>query len=244
MDLDLDALVWPGRHQPVFAANGMVATSQPLAAWVGLDVLRDGGNAVDAALATAAALTVVEAPTSSVGGDAFALVWDGERLHGLNGSGRAPAGLSAEVLRGQGHEAMPERGWLTVTVPGVPAAWRDLHARFGKLPFARLIDPARDYAEHGHPVSPISAWHWQWEVDEEHPKLHGDEVAGFMGLYAPAGRAPRVGEIWRSREMARSLELIGESNGDTLYTGEIAEQIARFAEASGGLISAEDLASA
>lgn len=126
MHLDLDALIWPGRHQPVFAANGMVATSQPLAARVGLDVLRDGGNAVDAA---------------------FALVWDGERLHGLNGSGRAPAGLSAAVVRGQGYDAMPERGWLTVTVPGVPAAWQDLHARFGKLPFARLLEPVRNYAD-------------------------------------------------------------------------------------------------
>ncbi len=243
MELNLQDLVWPGRNQPVFAAAGMVATSQPLAARVGIDVLRDGGNAVDAAVATAAALTVVEAPTSSAGGDAFALVWDGQRLHGLNGSGRAPAGLTAEVVRGQGHDAMPERGWLSVTVPGVPAAWRDLHARFGRLPFARLIEPARDYAERGHPVSPISAWHWQWEVEEEHPKLRGAEVAGFIGLYAPGGRAPRVGEIWRSEEMAHSLRLIGETNGDTVYTGDIAERIVRFAEATGGVIGPADLAS-
>ncbi len=243
MHLDLDALVWPGRHQPVLAMNGMVAASQPLVSSVGLAVLREGGNAVDAAVAMGAATTVVEPATSSIGGDAFALVWDGERLHGLNGSGRAPAGLSAEIMRRQGHAAMPERGWLTVTVPGVPAAWRDLHARFGKLPFARLIEPARDYAEHGHPVSPISAWHWQWEVEEEHPKLRGDEVAGFTDLYAPAGRAPRVGEIWRSQEMAHSLDLIAESHGDTVYTGEIAERIVRFAAATGGVIAAEDLAS-
>lgn len=243
MHLDLEALVWPGRHQPVFAASGMVATSQPLAARVGLDILLDGGNAVDAAVATAAALTVVEAPTSSVGGDAFALVWDGERLHGLNGSGRAPQRLSAEEVRKRGHDGMPERGWLSVTVPGVPAAWRDLHARFGRLPFARLIDPAREYAERGHPVSPISAWHWQWEVTEEHPKLRGEEVAAFMGLYAPGGHAPRVGEIWRSAEMAESLDLIAQSNGDAVYTGEISERVVRFAAATGGLISADDLAS-
>lgn len=242
MHLDLDALVWPGRNQPVFAMNGMVAASQPLVSSVGLAVLREGGNAVDAAVAMGAATTVVEPATSSIGGDAFALVWDGERLHGLNGSGRAPAGLSADVVRGQGHDAMPERGWLTVTVPGVPAAWRDLHARFGTLPFARVIEPARDYARRGHPVSPISAWHWQWQVEEEHPKLRGAEVAGFMDLYAPAGRAPRVGEIWRSAEMAHSLSLIAESHGDTVYTGEIAERIVRFAEATGGLIAAEDLA--
>ena len=243
MDLDLAALVWPGRNQPVLASQGMVATSQPLAAGVGLDVLRDGGNAVDAAVATAAALTVVEAPTSSVGGDAFALIWDDQRLHGLNGSGRTPAGLTADVVRRHGHGAMPDRGWITVTVPGVPAAWRDLHTRFGKLPFERLIEPARDYAERGHPVSPISAWHWQWEVEEEHPKLDGDEIGGFMPLYAPDGHAPRVGELWRSQDMAASLGLIAESRGDTVYTGEIAERIVGFAGATGGLLAAEDLAS-
>lgn len=242
MHLDLDALVWPGRHQPVFAMNGMVAASQPLVSSVGLAVLREGGNAVDAAVAMGAAATVLEPATSSIGGDAFALVWDGERLHGLNGSGRAPVGLSADAVRRQAHDAMPERGWLTVTVPGVPAAWRDLHSRFGKLPFGRLIGPARDYAEHGHPVSPISAWHWQWEVEEEHPKLRGDEIAGFMDLYAPSGRAPRVGDIWRNQGMAHSLDLIAESSGDTVYTGEIAERIVRFAESTGGVIAADDLA--
>ena len=243
MLLNLDELVFPGRHQPVFAANGIVATSQPLAAGIGVEILREGGNAADAAVAMAAALTVVEAPTSSIGGDAFALVWDGERLHGLNGSGRAPSALTAEVVREHGYDAMPERGWLPVTVPGVPAAWRDLHQRFGKLSFPRLIGPAGDYAERGHPVSPISAWHWQWEVDEEHPKLRGDEVAGFVDLYAPGGRAPRVGEIWRSQEMADSLRLIAETNGDAVYTGEIAERIVSFAEATGGLVAAGDLAS-
>jgi len=242
MELNLRDLVWPGRNQPVLAAQGMVATSQPLAARVGLDILRDGGNAVDAAVATAAALTVVEAPTSSVGGDAFVLVWDGARIHGLNGSGRAPQRLNAEVVRKRGHDAMPERGWLTVTVPGVPAAWRDLHARFGRLPFGVLMEPAREYAERGFPVSPISAWHWQWEVEEEHPKLGGDEVARFMELYGPTGRAPDVGEIWSSPDMARSLDLIAQSQGDTVYTGEIADRIVQFAAATGGLISSEDLA--
>lgn len=243
MPLDLDELVWPGRHQPVFAANGVVATSQPLAAGVGVAILREGGNAVDAAVAMAAALTVVEAPTSSLGGDAFALVWDGERLHGLDGSGRTPSALSAEVVRTRGYDAMPERGWLPVTVPGVPAAWRDLHRRFGRLPFAQLLEPASDYAGRGHPVSPISAWHWQWEVDEEHPKLRGDEVAGFVRLYTPGGRAPRVGEIWRSRELAGSLRLIAETHGDAVYTGELAERIVGFAGATGGLLAAGDLAS-
>jgi gamma-glutamyltranspeptidase/glutathione hydrolase len=241
--LNLDELVWPGRNQPVFAANGIVATSQPLAAQVGIDVLRDGGNAVDAAVAMGAAATVVEPATSSIGGDVFALVWDGARLHGLNGSGRAPTRLTAEAVRRQGHESIPEHGWLPVTVPGAPAAWRDLHERFGKLPFARLIEPAASYAERGHPVSPISVWHWRWQVEEVHPRLEGDEFAAFLELFAPDGTPPRVGDIWRSADMAHSLRLIAETKSQALYCGELAERIVAFARATGGYLTDADLES-
>jgi len=243
MDLDLDALVWPGRNQPVLAANGVVATSQPLAARAGLDVLRDGGNAVDAAVAMGAALTVVEPATSSIGGDSFALVWDGEKLHGLNGSGRAPLGLTADEVRGQGHETIPDHGWLPVTVPGTPAAWRDLHRRFGTLPFPRLLQPAVRYAEEGHPVSPISVWHWRWQVEEVHPGLTGAAFAAFLDLLAPAGAAPQVGEIWSSPDMAATLRLISGTDADTVYRGEIAERIVDFSEATGGYLKGEDLES-
>jgi gamma-glutamyltranspeptidase / glutathione hydrolase len=241
MQLDLDSLVWPGRNQPVLAANGMVATSQPLAAQVGLAVLRDGGTAVDAAVAMAAAATVVEPATSSIGGDAFALVWDGERLHGLNGSGRAPAALSAAKLRGLGHETMPEHGWLAVTVPGAPAAWKDLHDRFGRLPFGRLLEPALRYAQEGHPVSPISVWHWRYQVDEVHPGLSGDEFAAFGDLVAPGGVTPGVGDLWRSEDMARTLRLIAETGAETIYRGTIAERIVAFSRATGGFLAREDL---
>jgi gamma-glutamyltranspeptidase / glutathione hydrolase len=243
MQIDLERLVWPGRNQPVLAANGMVATSQPLAARVGLDVLRDGGNAVDAAVAMGAALTVVEPATSSIGGDAFALVWDGRRLHGLNGSGRAPAALAADRLRTAGHETVPEHGWPSVTVPGAPAAWRDLHDRFGRLPFSRLLEPAIRYAEEGHPVSPISVWHWRWQVAEVHPELSGPEYAAFADLYAPGGSAPSVGDIWRSDDMARTLRLIAETAAAVMYRGEVAERIVEFAEATGGYLQPGDLES-
>jgi gamma-glutamyltranspeptidase / glutathione hydrolase len=239
--MDLEPLVWPGRNQPIIAANGMVATSQPLAAQVGLRVLQDGGNAVDAAVAMAAAATVVEPATSSLGGDAFALIWDGGRLHALNGSGRAPAGISVDLMRRQGHDAVPEHGWPSVTVPGVPACWRDMHQRFGSLPLTRLLEPAAAYAEGGHPVSPISVWHWRWQVDEVHPQVSGEEVAGFLELFAPAGRAPRVGEIWRNVDMARSLRLIAATDAEAVYRGEIAERIVRFAATTGGWISRDDL---
>ncbi|HWH24410.1 MAG TPA: gamma-glutamyltransferase family protein [Candidatus Limnocylindria bacterium] len=229
-------------RQPVYAPNGVVATSQPLATQVGLDMLRRGGNAVDAAVAMGIAATVVEPTTSSIGGDAFALVWDGRRLHGLNGSGRSPAGLSAAVFERAGLTAVPSKGWLSVTVPGAPAAWRDLHARFGRLPFERLCAPAIEYAERGFPVSPMLARGWARLVEEVHAGLRGPEYTGFGGVFAPEGRAPRVGERWASKEMARTLRLIAASGGEEFYLGEIARRIVDFAQASGGFISAHDLA--
>lgn len=241
MQLDLDPLVWPGRNQPVFAPSGVVATSQPLATQAGLDILRNGGTAVDAAIATAAVLTVVEPACTSIGGDAFALVWDGTQLHGLNGSGRSPSRLSAEQVHQRGHTTIPDHGWLPVTIPGAPAAWRDLHQRFGKIPFRRLLEPAVAYAERGHPASPISVWHWRWQVEQVHPRLRGEEFAAFADLYAPGGTPPRVGELWRSPDMARSLQQIAETNGDTFYTGDIAARIVDFAQSTNGFISQEDL---
>jgi len=151
---------YPSRRMPVLAARGVVATSEPLAAQAGLSMLRQGGNAVDAALATAIALTVVEPTSNGIGGDAFALVWDGTTLHGLNGSGRAPATHTPELFARQGLDAVPAAGWLPVTVPGAPATWRDLHARFGKLPFTTLFEPAIAYAAEGYPVGPVTAQGW------------------------------------------------------------------------------------
>src|SRR5687768_7592377 len=130
---------YASRRMPVIAPRGVVATSEPLAAQAGLSMLQAGGNAVDAALATAIALTVVEPTSNGIGSDAFALVWDGGTLHGLNGSGRSPGGATLEALRASGHTEMPQRGWWTVTVPGAPRAWFDLHQRFGRLPFADLF---------------------------------------------------------------------------------------------------------
>jgi gamma-glutamyltranspeptidase / glutathione hydrolase len=242
VNIDLESLVFPGKHQPVFAPHGAVATSQPLAAQAGLDVLKRGGNAVDAALATAITLTVVEPGSNGMGGDAFALVWDGDRLHGLNGSGRSPQRLSLDIATSRGYQSMPNHGWLTVTVPGAPGAWRDLHQRFGNLPFRALFEAAIEYAEHGHPVSPISRWGWDYAVTEIHPQLSGEEFSALLPLFAPQGRAPAVGEIWRSPEMARSLRLIAETKAHEFYHGEIAERAAAFAEHTGGFLTREDFA--
>jgi len=244
--LDLERLVFPGRHQPVFAPHGVVATSQPLATQAGLATLRRGGNAVDAALAAAITLAVVEPASSGIGGDAFALVWDGAQLHGLNGSGRAPAALTMDALRerngGTLPEAMPDLGWGAVTVPGAPAAWRDLSQRFGRLPFASLFETAIGYAEEGYPVSPISRWTWRYALEEDHSALSGAEFAGLSDVFAPGGRVPQVGDLWRSAELAASLRQIAETNAEAFYRGALAERIVAFAAQTGGYLMADDLA--
>src|SRR5665647_2855037 len=152
---------YPSRRSTVFAKNGMVATSQSLAAQAGLAILRQGGNAVDAAVATAACLTVVEPTSNGIGGDAFALVWMKDRLHGLNSSGPAPMALTLDTVLQKGYKEMPTNGWLPVNVPGAPAAWAELVSRFGKLSLADVLAPAIEYAECGYPVSPIISRQWQ-----------------------------------------------------------------------------------
>jgi gamma-glutamyltranspeptidase / glutathione hydrolase len=231
-----------GPRHPVYAAGGMVATSQPLAAQAGLEILHSGGNAVDAALAAAITLTVVEPASCSLGGDAFALVWDGHQLHGLNGSGRAPSLLTLDHLRTRYGHAMPDRGWPVVTVPGAPAAWRDLHQKFGRLPFARLFEPAIAYAERGFPVSTIAQYGWQWSQIKLRRALSEAEYQHWATIFAPSGRVPQVGEVWRSPDMARTLWQVAETNAEAYYRGALAEIMVRHSERSGGFFTADDLA--
>ncbi|MGE5292517.1 MAG: gamma-glutamyltransferase family protein [Micromonosporaceae bacterium] len=233
-------------RKPLYAPRGAVATSQPLAASAGFGVLRRGGNAVDAAIATAITLTVVQPASNHVGGDLFALVWDGDRLHGLNGSGRAPATLLADTVRGLGHERVPFLGWLPVTVPGAPRAWRDLHDRFGSLPFGDLFLDAITYAETGYPVSPTAAHGWQGQVRQAQNSLaqglSGPELQGFLPMFAPGGHAPQAGEIWRSTELAATLRRLAATGAEDFYTGETASHTTAFAARTGGFLSAADLA--
>jgi gamma-glutamyltranspeptidase/glutathione hydrolase len=228
------------RRSPIFARRGLVATSQPLAAQAGLAILRQGGNAADAALATAIALTVIEPCSNGIGGDAFALVWDGQKLHGLNGSGRAPAALTIERVKKLGHQSLPEHGWLPVTVPGAPAAWRDFHSRFGKLTFEKLFEPAIEYAEQGYPVSPMVAW--QAAATNVFGLLKSPEFQGWMETFAPSGRAPGIGEVWKSPSHAMTLRRIAQSKSEDFYEGALAKGIAEFAKKTGGFITEADLA--
>jgi len=188
---------YPSQRMPVFARN-VVATSQPLAAQAGLQMIINGGNAVDAALACAIALTVVEPTSNGIGGDAFALVWDGHELHGLNGSGHSPKGWTPE--RYAGLREMPFLGWDSVTVPGAVDAWDALSKRFGKLPFVDLFSPAIDYARNGFVVSPITAQRWADAAELYY------EFPDFGQTFLPGGRAPRCGEVFRCPDQARTLE--------------------------------------
>lgn len=221
------------RRAPIYARN-MVATSQPLAAQAGIQAFKDGGNAVDAALATAIALTVVEPSGCGLGSDAFAIVWDGKQLHGLNASGRSPQGWTAD--RFSGLEKMPKHGWESVTVPGVVSAWRDLSAKFGKLPFPKLFEAAIDYANNGFPVSPAVAERWSDDA-----KLLSNQP-GFREGFLTFGRPPLPGELFRNQPLAQSLTAIANSNGDDFYHGELAGKIAAFAREHNAVLSKEDLA--
>jgi gamma-glutamyltranspeptidase / glutathione hydrolase len=242
MPFDFSILKKPTlNRKPLFASNGVVATSHHLASQAGLTALKQGGNAVDAALAAAITLTIVEQSSCDVGGDLFALVWDGSTLHGLNGSGRAPAGLTSEEVRRQGYATMPDQGWLSVTVPGVPAAWSDLHQRFGKLPFAELFAPAIEYAEKGHPISPMVFWNLSWGVEVIHAKLQGEEYQGFEAVFVPGGRVPQIGEVWRNPDLAETFRRLAQSHAQDFYTGEIARKIAAFSADTGGVLTLSDL---
>ncbi|WP_413740372.1 gamma-glutamyltransferase family protein [Sodalis sp. RH14] len=232
---------YPTVRAPLFARN-VVATSHPIAAQAGNSVLLDGGNAVDAAIAAAATLTVVEPCSNGLGSDAFAMVWDGARLHGLNASGPAPASWDLAHFRrrhgedGNGMAKRPERGWDSVTVPGAVAGWTALHQRFGRLPFERLMQTAIDVAERGVTIAPIVAAKWRAAVTI----LAGQP--GFADAFMPGGRAPEIGEKFVFPAAARSLRLLARQGGRAFYEGEIAEKIVAWSQASGGSLTRGDLA--
>ena len=239
----MDPLIYryPSRRSVVYGQRGMVCTSQPLAAQAGLEILKQGGNAVDAAIATAIAMTVMEPVSCGVGGDAFALVWMKNKLYGLNASGPAPKGVSAEELRAAGNETVPLRGWAPVTVPGQPSGWIKLSRRFGKLPFAVLFGPAIRYAREGHPVAPVISWQWSNQY-RLFSKFTDPCFAHWGETFAPKGRAPLAGEIWGSPALARTLEELAQSECESFYRGPLAAKIDAFSRQTGGWLRAEDLA--
>lgn len=225
---------YPSRRSSVLAEN-MVATSQPLAAQAGLSMLARGGNALDAALAAAMTLTVVEPTGNGVGSDAFCILWDGKELHGLNASGRSPAGWTPE--RFAGLSGMPERGWDSVTVPGAVSSWVELSNRFGKLDFATLFEPAVRYADAGFTVSPVIAELWRRGADVL------SKQPGFADNFLRDGSTPRAGERFVNRPLAETLRQIAETKGDAFYRGALAEKIAAFSAKHKGVLTVDDMAS-
>jgi len=223
----------------VFAQHGMVATSHPLATQIGLDVLKQGGTAVDAAIAANAALGLMEPVSNGVGGDLFAIVWDAKtkKLYGYNGSGRSPKSLTLKWFQDNGYKAIPPTGPLPVSVPGAVDGWLALHERFGKLPIKDDLAPAIRYAREGFPLTELIAYYWNASV----PRL--SKYPGFTEQMTLGGKAPAKGEIWKNANLANTLEAIAKGGRDAFYKGKIAHTIADYMKANGGFLSYEDLAS-
>ena len=231
---------YASQRSPVFARN-IVSTSHPLAAQAGLRILAQGGNAVDAAIAAAACMTLVEPCSNGLGSDAFAILWDGKELHGLNASGRAPQAWTPDYFRkkyGADAKTPPQRGWDAATVPGAVAGWAALSERFGKLPFADLMAPAIEIAERGYAVPVIVQQ--KWALASKVEALTSQP--GFADTFLPRGRAPQVGELFQFKAAARTLRLIAETKGEAFYRGEVAAAVEAFAKQTGGAMTAADFA--
>ena len=226
-------------RSPVLATSAMAATSQPLATQVALDVMKNGGNAIDAAIAANALLGLVEPTGNGLGGDLFAIVWDAKtkKLYGLNASGRSPKSLSLEWFALNGHQYIPSHGPLPVTVPGAVDGWFMLHDRFGKKPMNELLKPTIDYAKEGFPVSQLIAYYWNRSI----PLL--ERWPGFSEQFTIEGRAPAEGEVWKNPGLAKTLQSIADGGRDAFYKGDIAKTIANYMEKNGGFLSYEDLSS-
>ncbi|SVA09333.1 uncharacterized protein METZ01_LOCUS62187 [marine metagenome] len=221
------------------ADNGMVATSQPLATEIAVEILKKGGTAIDAAISANAALGLMEPTGAGIGGDLFAIVWDASegKLHGLNASGRAPKSLQLERLRELCVDAIPEYGPLSVSVPGAVDGWFVLHKRFGRLPMEEILAPTIEYAKKGFPVTEVIAGEWSESADNLH------YFPGFSELFMPGGRPPAAGEIFKNPRLGETYSILANDGRDAFYSGDIARRIHDYMHANGGYLSYEDFAS-
>lgn len=243
--MNFDALKnsYSSRRSVVYARRGMVCTSQPLAAQAGLDILKRGGNAIDAAVATAACMTVLEPTSNGIGSDSFALVWLKDHMEALNASGRSPMSLTAQQVKDLGHTDMPRRGWIPVMVPGAPSAWAELSEKYGSLPLEEVLAPAISYAQDGYAVTPVISRLWQSAYSEFSKTFHDPCFQPWFETFAPNGRAPRAGEVWRSQAHADTLRLIAQTKAKAFYQGELADKIDQFSRETGGYLRKSDLES-
>ena len=241
LEFDTQKNDYPSRRSVIYGRKGMVCTSQPLAAQAGLDIIKQGGNAIDAAIATAACMTVLEPTSNGIGSDAFALVWTKGELHGLNASGRAPMEITAEKVKKQGYTAMPKRGWIPVMVPGAPSAWAELSEKFGRLPLEKVMEPAITYAREGYPVSPVISKLWNNAYKEFSDTLKDECFKSWFDTFARDGHAPQPGEIWKSEDHAETLEKIAKTHAKAFYQGELADKIDEYSRKTGGYLRKSDL---
>lgn len=242
--MNFNSYPYPSQRRTVFAKGGMVCTSQQLAAQAGLDMLKKGGNAVDAAIATAACLTVVEPCSNGIGGDAFAQVFTADGGHfGLNSTGFCPELLTADILRSAGFDKMPSVGFYPQTVPGIPAAWAALNKRFCRLPMTELLSPAISYAENGFAVSPTVSEKWIEAAEVTYASYRDrEEFSEWYRVFTKNGRAPEAGELFTLPDHAKTLAEIAKTDSESFYRGAIAETIASYMKRAGGFIRKEDLA--
>lgn len=243
--MNYDPLYYPdnSRRYVTYGNRGMVATSQNLAAQAGLDMLKRGGNAIDAAVATAVCLTVVEPVSNGIGGDAFALVRMGDSMYGLNSSGPAPLSITGGKIKSLGYDEIPRFGWIPVTVPGAVYAWKALSERFGKLPFKELLEPAIDYAKGGFPVSANIALAWSASAETYKRELDGEFFDVWKDTFLTGSTVPKPGDMVKLPDHGKTLREIGESDGDTFYKGSVAKRIHEYSLKTGGFLTGDDLAS-
>lgn len=227
-------------RNPVYSKNGMVATSQPLAAQAGAEILKKGGNAVDAAVACAACLTVVEPTSNGIGGDAFAIVWMKDKMYGLNGSGPSPEDISIDKLKSLGYEEMPKFGMVPITVPGVPKSWAALISRFGNLSLEEVLEPAVRIAREGYAVTPTLGKYWS-KATKAYAKQTDEVFNEWMNVFTKEGRPPEIGEIVSLPDHGDTLEAIGKTNAASFYSGQIADKIHETSIKHGGFIRKKDL---
>lgn len=246
MKVKFDVLdkIYPTSPYCKISKNGMVSTGNYLASQAGLTILQKGGNAVDAAIATAAVLTVVEPMSNGIGSDAFAIVWMNNKIYGLNASGKTASNISADKIIKLGHKKMPKSGWIPVMIPGSPKAWADLNSRFGKLTLIETLLPAIEYAEKGFPISPAISFLWKKYV-KKHKKEYSfsKEFDEWFKVFTKNGRPYKFGETFKNPFIAKSLRLIGETNSKAFYEGEIAEEFIKENSKYNGFFTKYDLES-
>lgn len=241
--MEIDSLYYrySSKRTVTYGSRGAVATSNPLAAQAGLEIMKKGGNAIDAAIATAAALTVTEPTGNGIGGDAFALVWAGGKIYGLNSSGFAPELMTRESFISRGLTEVPKYGFDAVTVPGIPAAWAELSSKFGKLTLLECLEPAIKYAREGFAISPTVGRGWKRAYNIFKEEFKTEEYSNWFNHFIPNGICPEVGDVWKSEETAKTLEELGETNCESFYRGRISRVIDEFSKKYNGYLRGSDL---